>query len=215
MSYILEGILGGLSLAILLGPIFIVLIQTSIEHGLRAGVTVGTGIWTSDLIIIVGFYVFLKEIKEVAENPDFIFWFGAIGGIILFLFGIYLFVRKTELDYSKIKITAKQFLGYWTKGFLINTINPFTFIFWLSFITSLVITRHLDQKDSSLLLGSIFVTIVVTDTLKVILSKMIRNRLNAHLLSKINKIAGIAVAIFGMVIFYRCVFPEEALSLFG
>jgi len=215
MSYILEGFLGGLSLAILLGPIFIILIQTSIEQGTRAGLSVGSGIWTSDILIIGAFYIFLKEIKEVAENPEFIFWFGAIGGVILFIFGIYLFMRKTTLDYSKIKITPKQFFGYWTKGFLVNTVNPFTFIFWLSFITSLVITRHLDHSNSMLLLGSIFATIVLTDSLKVVLSKMIRNKLNVSTLAKVNKIAGIAVAIFGIIIFYRCVFPEEAMRLIG
>ena len=215
MSYILEGILGGLSLAILLGPIFIILIQTGIERGVRAGISVGTGIWTSDLIIIFGFYIFLKELKEVVEDPEFIFWFGAIGGAVLFGFGIYLALRKTVLDYSKVKISTLRFIGYWTKGFLVNTINPFTFIFWMGFITSFIISRQLDSKNSYLLLGSILITIVVTDSLKVVLAKMIRNKLNAPLLSKINKVAGLVVAPFGLVIFYRCVFPEESVALFG
>ena len=215
MSYVLEGILGGLSLAILLGPIFIILVQTGIERGVRAGISVGSGIWTSDLLIILGFYIFLKELKEVVENPEFIFWFGAIGGAVLFVFGLYLAWRKTVLDYSKVKISARRFLGYWTKGFLVNTINPFTFIFWMGFITSFIITRHLDSKNSFLILGSILLTIMITDTMKVVLAKMIRNKLNVNLLSKINKVAGIVVAIFGLVIFYRCVFPEESAALFG
>lgn len=215
MSYILEGILGGLSLAILLGPIFIILVQTGIERGVRAGISVGSGIWTSDLIIILGFYIFLKELKEVVENPEFIFWFGAIGGAVLFVFGIYLAWRKTVLDYSKVKISTRRFLGYWTKGFLVNTINPFTFIFWMGFITSFIITRHLDPKNSSLILGSILLTIIITDTMKVVLAKMIRNKLNVEILSKINKVAGIVVALFGLVIFYRCVFPAESAALFG
>ena len=206
MSYILEGILGGLSLAILFGPIFIVLVQTALERGARAGLTVGTGIWTSDFLIIGLFYYFLSKIQNVVEDPDFIFWFGAIGGLIMLIFGIYIFLRKTTLDYSKVKISAVHFLGYWTKGFLVNTINPFTFIFWLGFITSFLITRRLDGFDSGLLLGSILLTIIITDSLKVILAKLIRKKLNEGLLSTINKIAGIAVSIFGLVIFYRCVF---------
>ncbi|MEE9371837.1 MAG: LysE family transporter [Saprospiraceae bacterium] len=215
MSYILEGIIGGLSLSILLGPIFIILIQTGIEKGVRAGVYVGTGIWTSDLFIILGFYIFLKELKEVVEDPEFIFWFGAIGGAVLVFFGIYLALRKTLLDYSKIKISTLKVLGYWTKGFLVNTFNPFTFIFWMGFITSFIISRELNQKNSMLLLGSIFITIVVTDTLKVVLAKMIRTKLSEALFSKINKVAGIVVSLFGLLIFYRCVFPEESAALFG
>jgi threonine/homoserine/homoserine lactone efflux protein len=206
MSYIVEGVLGGLSLAILLGPIFIVLVQTALERGGRAGLTVGTGIWTSDFLIVGLFYYFLSKIQNVVEDPDFIFWFGAIGGLIMIVFGIYISLRKTTLDYAKVKISAVHFLGYWTKGFIVNTINPFTFIFWLGFITSFLITRRLDGFHSSLLLGSILLTIIITDSLKVILAKLIRKKLNEELLSTINKIGGIAVSIFGLVIFYRCVF---------
>jgi threonine/homoserine/homoserine lactone efflux protein len=206
MSYVVEGILAGLSLAILLGPIFIVLVQTAIEKGARAGFSVGMGIWTSDFIIIAAFYYFLRELKEVLDNPEFIFWFGAIGGLIMFLFGIYLTRRKTTLDYTKIKINTARFIGYWTKGFLVNTINPFTFIFWMGFITSFVISRKLDTLNTSYILGSILTTIIVTDTLKVVLAKMIRDKLNEGMFSKINFISGIGVAIFGLVIFYRCVF---------
>lgn len=58
MQYVFEGILLGLTLTILLGPIFVALTQTGIKHGIRAGISVGTGIWTSDLIVIFrpGFY---------------------------------------------------------------------------------------------------------------------------------------------------------------
>ena len=209
MSYILEGILGGVSLSILVGPIFIILIQTGIERGVRAGMSVGSGIWTSDLLIILGFYIFLKELKEVVDNPEFIFWFGAVGGLILFLFGIYLATRKTVLDYTKVNISPLKFFGYWTKGFLVNTINPFTFIFWMGFITSFIISRQLDSKNSTLLLSSILLTIIITDASKVILAKLIRKKLNERTLSKINKLAGVVVSLFGLFIFYRCVFPEE------
>lgn len=208
MSYVLEGILAGLSLAILMGPIFIVLVQTAIERGARAGISVGSGIWTSDFIIIGVFYYFLKELKEILDNPEFIFWFGAIGGLIMVFFGIYLTSKKTRLDYHRVSISGVRFLGYWTKGFLVNTINPFTFIFWMGFITSFVIARKLDYHDTSYLLGSVLATIIVTDSLKVILAKMIRKKLNEKLLARINLVAGIAVAVFGVIIFYRCVFLE-------
>jgi len=48
----LEGILYGLVLAAMLGPIFVALTQTAIEKGAKAGLTVGLGIWISDLLII-------------------------------------------------------------------------------------------------------------------------------------------------------------------
>ena len=47
-----EGILYGLTLTILLGPIFVALTQTGIEKGITAGILVGSGIWISDIVII-------------------------------------------------------------------------------------------------------------------------------------------------------------------
>ena len=47
-----SGILLGLTLSILTGPILFTIIQTSIEEGFRAGITVASGIWISDLLFI-------------------------------------------------------------------------------------------------------------------------------------------------------------------
>ena len=67
MNLILDGLLLGLTLAILLGPIFVALTQTGIQRGVRAGLSVGTGIWISDILVIVTAYFFIKEIDEIAH----------------------------------------------------------------------------------------------------------------------------------------------------
>jgi len=48
MQYVLEGLLLGLSLSFLLGPIFIVLVQSSLEQGSKAGFLAAAGIWFSE-----------------------------------------------------------------------------------------------------------------------------------------------------------------------
>ena len=64
MQYIADGVMLGLTLTILLGPIFVALTQTGIQHGIRAGVAVGTGIWVSDFIVIAGSYFFILQTKR-------------------------------------------------------------------------------------------------------------------------------------------------------
>lgn len=205
MQYILEGILFGLTLTILLGPIFIVLVQASIERGARAGLIAASGIWTSDILIVALMLIFIRRISPYVQSQGFVFWVGLVGGLVLCAVGAITFVRKSRLNFDEKRFSASNILGYWTKGFLVNTINPFTFIFWLSVITSFVASRLLNNVETILFTGSIIFTIMVTDSLKVILAKLIRNRINDHILSMINKIAGSALIIFGIVLLIRSV----------
>lgn len=205
MQYILEGILFGLTLAILLGPIFIVLVQSSLERGLRAGLIAASGIWVSDILIVGLALIFLKRISPFVQSQGFVFWVGLIGGVVLCAVGAATFVRRTTLDFEKKKFSASSIFDYWTRGFLVNTINPFTFIFWISVITSFVISRYLNMTESLLFTGAIIATIIVTDSIKVILAKLIRTRINERILRIINQVAGVALIIFGVILLVRSV----------
>ncbi len=205
MQYVLEGILFGLTLAILLGPIFIVLVQASLERGARAGLIAASGIWTSDILIVAVTLLFIRRISPYVQSQGFVFWVGLIGGLVLCMVGAATFVKKPNINFKKKQISASNILDYWTRGFLVNTINPFTFIFWLSVITSFVASRLLNQTETILFTGSIIATIMVTDTLKVVLAKLIRTRINNHILGWINKLAGTALILFGIVLLVRSV----------
>ncbi len=205
MQYIIDGIYLGLALAILLGPIFIVLIQSTLEHGTRAGLTAATGIWVSDVIIVVLTLAFIKKIDTIVQHPDFIFWMGLIGGIVLMGVGIANTFKKSHLDLDAKPIKASGWFGFWTKGFLVNTVNPFTFIFWLSTITSYVATKQLTTIESEYFVAAIIMTIIITDSLKVLMAKAIRKRINEKTLNIINKVAGAALIIFGVVLLVKSV----------
>ena len=205
MQYILEGILMGLGLSILLGPIFIVLVQASIEKGAKAGLIAASGIWVSDIIIVVLALSFVKRISPYVESQGFVFWVGLIGGAILVAVGGATFTRKAVISFDKTEITTSGIAGLWTKGFFVNTVNPFTFIFWLATITSMVGERQLNNLETWLFVVSILVTIIVTDSLKVLGAKLIRTKINDQILSKINKVAGVSLILFGIALILRSV----------
>lgn len=203
MNLILDGLLLGLTLAILLGPIFVALTQTGIQRGVRAGLSVGTGIWISDILVIVTAYFFIKEIDEIAQNKSFHLWMGWIGGLILIIFGIISLVKKPKLDEKIPAFNAKSYAGYWTKGFAVNFFNPFTFVFWISVMTTYVIGKKIDGPDATLLFGSIMFTIIVTDSLKVVLAKLIRKKLKHNHIVLFGKLAGIIFITFGVILILR------------
>lgn len=205
MQYILEGIGYGLTLAILLGPIFITLTQSAIERGQKAGFSVAFGVWVSDLLFIILTYLFIQRISNIVEGESFTLYVGIIGGIILILFGVYAFLKKTEAIKGVEISGAKSYIHFFSKGFAVNTFNPFSFVFWISVISTYILGEGLSRGAAAQFLGGIFFTIVVTDILKVFLAQVLRKRLNLKYLSLINKIAGAALAIFGIILIIRSI----------
>lgn len=203
MAYILEGILFGLTLTILLGPIFIALTETSIKKGLKPGLTVGTGIWTSDFLIILCCYLFINYIRKYIDSTETQFWMGIAGGTVLIIFGMVAIIREANFDEAGTKYKAKDYLGFWTKGFLVNTVNPFTFIFWISVITTYVIGRRLSMTDAFLFMGSILLTIIITDSLKVFLAKWLKDHLKQKQIVNFTRIAGLGLILFGIGLIVR------------
>jgi len=203
MQFILEGFLFGLFLSISLGPIFIALTQTAIEKGMRAGMTVGSGVWISDFLIVFSTFFFIKRISATIESEQFQFWMGLSGGLVMFIFGAISIMKKVDLDLSERKHDYKDYAGFWLKGFLVNTLNPFTFLFWLTTISTYIIGRQVNNVEAWIFLGSILFMIVASDAAKVILAKATSKKLKAKHIEGFSKIAGIGLICFGIYLTWQ------------
>jgi len=176
MEMLWDGIKFGLALSILVGPILFALIQTSIEQGFRAGWMVGLGIWISDLLFVLFTYFSITLVAELSNWDGLEFWLGIIGGIILLAFGIGSWLSKPP-DVNTIDnkaIRHSSYFALWFKGFLINTVNPFTFFFWLGVSGILFTEKELQPNEAVYFYGGLIGTLVFTDTIKAALAKMIR-----------------------------------------
>jgi len=203
--FVVEGLVFGLGLAVSLGPIFIALTQTSMEEGIAPGLTVGSGIWISDVLLVALFYKFIYEIRDSIESAGFEFWMGISGAIILLGFGLFMILRKPVLDYSEKKHNYKNYLGFWLKGFLINTINPFTFFFWMGVISSYVIGRNITHAQAMVLLSTILTVIIMSDAGKVFLAHSLKNWLTPQSINKVSNFSGVILIAFGVFMAIRVV----------
>jgi len=203
--YVLEGLLFGLGLALSLGPIFIALTQTSMEKGIMPGLTVGFGIWVSDFLIIALFYKFIYTIKDSIESDSFKFWMGISGALILILFGLYMILKKPIIDYSVQKHNYKNYIGFFMKGFLINTINPFTFFFWMGVISTYVIGRSIQHEEAMVLLSTILVVIILSDSGKVFLAHFLKRWLTPNHINKVANFSGVILVTFGLFMAYNVI----------
>jgi len=203
---LLEGIGWGLFLTILIGPIFFALVQAGIEYGFRAGVAVGLGIWLSDLLFIGLMFYSFNYIQEVVAIEGFDRWLGLIGGVILILFGVGTFLKPPpKIDFSgQLNVDRKNPYGaLFAKGFLVNSLNPFTVGFWLAMMSGLGSKVHWGNSEYYIFFGSIMGTIIFTDSLKAFLAKLIRKNLKQKHLVIARKATGIILFGFGIALILR------------
>jgi len=205
MSYFIEGLILGFGLAISLGPIFITLTEASIDRGIKAGMTVGLGIWISDIIFIGVFYKFVNLLKDTIESPHFVFWMGLSGAIVLCLFGIYMIIKQPVLHFNNEKLTARNYIGYFTKGFMVNSINPFTFVYWMGVISTYMIGQNLPNISVQIVLFTILLVIILSDSAKVLLANSLKSKLNSKVTNYIFNLSGVVLILFGIYMFIRVI----------
>ena len=203
MEYLFYGIGWGLWLAILVGPLVFALIQTTIEKGTAAGMTVGLGIWFSDVLFVLAFFVAADSMNTLTAYENFELVVGIIGGIILLIIGSGIYINTPkELPKPSFK-ASKDILANGAKGFAINTFNPFTFVFWLGMIPSYVKANKLDNTQIFIFILAIFGTIILTDSLKVVFAKKLQPKLTLKNIISVRKVSGAALVIFGIILIIK------------
>lgn len=200
-----SGILFGLSLSVMIGPVFFALIQNSIQKGTRAGLLMALGVFLADTFYAMGTYLGVGHIT--ANNGVVNLGLGLAGGLILIGFGLSSFFKKTELRTSEpLKATGKGVTRQISKGALLNGINPFVLLFWVGVASSVALRTHYTPWHDALFYLGLMGTVATTDVLKVYLARRLSDFITATLLTWLNRIAGavlIGVGVYLLHFAYR------------
>jgi threonine/homoserine/homoserine lactone efflux protein len=206
MDLLLDGIKVGLILSLLIGPLFFSLVQTGVEEGIRAGTALGFGIWISDLLYITVVYWGVSYISRIADWPSFSATLGIGGSALLIFFGIGVLLKNPSDEVFSFQPFTRRTSSYatlWLKGFLINSINPFTVFFWLGLMSTVVIKDKLGGSEALYYFGGILGTIAVTDFSKVLLAKNIRRYMRPIHLLWLRRVSASALILFGLALLIR------------
>jgi threonine/homoserine/homoserine lactone efflux protein len=207
MQFLWNGILMGLALSILVGPLLITIIQTSLEQGARAGLTVCSGIWASDLFFIAATYFGLNYVMAITRWDGFELTVGLLGGLVLMAFGAAIFFARTPIETMNLSETIRfdSYPNLWMKGFLVNTLNPFTVFFWAGVAGGLLAERQGGALNTWLFYFGIMLVIFTTDSLKVVLAKKVRRLLRPVYVLRVRQVSGFTLFAFGVVLILRVV----------
>lgn len=192
ISTVLEGLIFGFVLSINIGPIFLLLIETSIKLGVKDAFIMNAGVLTSDILWIFLLYLGIDSYLGTFFNSSSS---QVLGGIIFIMFGIGgLFYVKNG---NKVQTLSKQRRILFTKGFLLNFVNPSVVLFWLATIAFAIRSLKNDINQLILFFISVFSIIIVIDTFKFIMAKKLRVFLNDKRQKRLSKTTNIIMIIFG------------------
>jgi threonine/homoserine/homoserine lactone efflux protein len=212
MNPFFQGILVGLTFAVLLGPAFFSLIQTGIHRGFRSGAFLAIGIFFSDFTALI--LTYFGATQFLGSDPRENTLFSIIGGIILIIFGTYTVIRKVA-DPSPDETNGNtdkpsKFYVYIIKGFFLNAANPGMWFIWITVVVSISAKFGVDNEAIYLFLAGTLGTIFGTDILKSFVSHQIKHFLNLKIMIWMNRIVGIILIGFGTYLIINTLIDLES-----
>ncbi|HSZ25399.1 MAG TPA: LysE family transporter [Cytophagaceae bacterium] len=195
-----EGIVWGLILSFMIGPVFFGLIHTSIHKGFRKALVYAFGVASSDTFFILITYF---GIAGFLEDTQFRKIMLATGGVIMLAFGIYYMIKKVP-DSLPVENEKKQIrkTNMWLKGFILNAINPSVFIFWIGMVSITSVNYQHSRLLIFLFFTSTILTVFGTDALKAFIADKIKIYFTNRLLNKMNKVLGLVILLAGLRLIY-------------
>lgn len=206
MHSLIEGMILGLTLDLFFGfgPAFFAEVQTGIHKGFYKGFILTLGVFLNDAAVVALSIIGAHVIMNTMHKYQIL---GVVGGAILILFGIATYRNKIELtgEDEDININEPHVLMYMLKGFLLNVANPFVWLFWPTVVLGVATPFMSTTQDIILFFAGTLSMFLLVDSTKVFLASRIKNYITDKILHLINKVAGIGLFIFGIVLVIRSV----------
>ncbi len=197
---VIKGLGLGLLLSISVGPVLFSIIKQSLNNGHKGGLTFAIGVSASDITLVLISNVFTELFNSMKEYKNQI---GIAGCIFLISTGIFfLFFKKVKINEEGkqiFKFRKRDYAKIFLSGYFMNTLSPSIFIFWI-YASTAVIGHTVNQRIV------VFVTCLTwmlgADILKVFLAAKIRKKLTPHNIHNLNRINGLLLIIFGIILIW-------------
>jgi threonine/homoserine/homoserine lactone efflux protein len=208
---ILSGIPWGIFLSFMVGPVFFILLETSIIKGFRAALVFDLGVVLGDIVFIAIAYLGSYRLIQSLKDKPALFIFG---GILMLVYGIISFVRlkkeeKINTEAIDNEIIRKNYISLFLKGFFLNIINIGVLGFWLAIIISVGPKLEMQTSRMITFFSSVILSYLLIDCIKIVLAKQLKTKLTPVNILKIKKGISIVMMIFGIVLISQGWFPKE------
>lgn len=192
----------GFFTAFIMGPVFWVLLETSITKGFKAAVAFDLGVMFADACFLGVCYLGSFQLLEDDQNKQGLF---VLGGTILLLYGLFSWINrnKKSKDQPEIQETKENYFGLAAKGFAINILNVGVFIFWGG--VTIVSSPASGKSFTSFVLffSIVLLSYFITDLLKISVANRFKSLLTGKGIVIVNSIVSLILIVSGVVLILK------------
>lgn len=207
---ILTAIPFGIILAFTIGPVFFVLLETSVTKGITSAIIFDLGVILADIVFILVIFKSTDTLLDkIKDDPKLL----VFGGVLLVIYGLISFIKTSKSfrsivrEHHRIELPKKDYGKLFMKGFLLNFINIGVLLGWLGFI---VIGTSITTSKNGVVIFIItmLVSYFVADLFKIAAAKRLKNKLTPRRIFKTKKIVALVILGFGVLLLSQGLFPE-------
>lgn len=200
---VVKGTLAGLAYGLLLGPLFFLGLQVTLNRGLRNGLALAFGAFTSDALLALGGWWSSAQLLALAKEDFFQSSMGTIGALLIIGFGVSAIWPRNEKATDMLVASAGKRRYSFLKGFMLNMANPSNWLFWMGLATAARAEAPPELGQYTLVfLVAALIMVLSTDLAKVLLANKLGRTLRPGLPGKIVRLAGlILVGVGGWLLF--------------
>ncbi len=205
-----NGFIMGLGLSFSFGPVFFLLIQTSIDKGWRESLIFDAGVLISDLIIIVlaMMLIFSMGIHIDFQKQAIKFWTTMLGAAILIIFGLVLILNpkkgnQPEENEDLEKVSVMKPGALFLKGLGINFLNPSVFLIWFGAVPAVAGGYDGNMRMILAFFASTLLSYFIIDLGKIYAARKLKRFLNPKAITLFHRISGIIFLAIAAWLIYR------------
>ena len=192
----------GFFTAFIMGPVFWVLLETSITKGFKAAVAFDLGVMFADVCFIGICYLGSFQLLEDDQNKQGLF---VLGGTILLLYGLFSWINrnKKSKDQPEIKESKENYFGLAAKGFAINILNVGVFIFWggVTIVSSPASGKSF--TNFVLFFSIVLLSYFITDLLKISVANRFKSLLTGKGIVIVNSLVSLILIVSGALLILK------------
>jgi threonine/homoserine/homoserine lactone efflux protein len=191
ISYIVAGLMLGLSAGFSPGPLFALVINESLQRGLKAGLWVAFAPLFTDLPII---FFSTWILSRFSHQQSVLGFLSLAGGLYVAYLGLSS-IRLQKFDIQP--ETAHHHSAF--RGIVVNATNPHPYLFWIALGVPTVIKAYQSGPMAAVgFIGGFYLCLIGAKALIAILAFQGRRRLSSEWLLIINRIMGVLLLGFSI-----------------
>lgn len=189
--------MAGIAIAAPVGPVNVLCASRTLFKGRSSGMVSGLGAAAADALYGAVAAFSITFVIDFLRQEEF--YIRIVGGILLVGIGITYF-RKPAQPMTRSGPDESAHSDF-VSTLLLTLTNPTTVLSYLAVLTAMGMSEHRPGWLSLLLVAGIFLGSMLWWTILVVLVNHLRDRFNERAIAAMNRVAGLAIGIFGIITF--------------